>query len=59
MTDTKFKIGDKVAFTTAGRYRTEQSGELVSIDYGKNGWAQVKRTDGTVAKTRPSTLRAG
>lgn len=56
MSDTKFEIGAKVAFTTAGRYRTEQAG---TVDGYENGWAIVRKADGNTVKTRPSTLRAG
>ena len=57
MTDTpKFSVGDAVAFTTAGRYRTEQRGTYKGMD-SENRFAQVE-VDGNTKKTRPSTLRA-
>lgn len=57
MTAPAFNPGDRVNFTTAGRYRTEQSGVYRGMD--ENGrFAQVE-VDGKIKKTRPSTLRAG
>lgn len=54
--DQKFSNGDKVAFTTAGRYRTEQTGTYKGLN--ENGFALVD-VDGSIKRTRPSTLRAG
>lgn len=57
MTETKtFARGDKVSFTTAGRYRTEQTGSYKGMD-DNNRFALVE-VDGVEKKTRPSTLRA-
>lgn len=55
MTNKTFNAGDKVSFTTAGRYRTEQTGTYKGLN--ENGFALVD-VDGYVKKTRPSTLRA-
>ena len=53
---TSFNIGDRVSFTTAGRYRTEQTGVYKGMDE-ENRFAKVE-VNGNVKKTRPSTLRA-
>ena len=57
MTNPSFNNGDRVAFTTAGRYRTEQTGVYKGMD--DNGRFALVEVDGKVKKTRPSTLRAG
>lgn len=57
MTETKtFARGDKVSFTTAGRYRTTQVGTYKGMD--DNNRFSIVDVDGTEKKTRPSTLRA-
>jgi len=52
----KFNIGDRVAFTTAGRYRTTQTGTYQGMD--ENNRFALVEVNGTHKKTRPSTLRA-
>lgn len=57
MTAPAFNPGDQVAFTTAGRYRTEQTGVYQGMD--ENGRFALVEVNGKTKKTRPSTLRAG
>jgi hypothetical protein len=63
MSEVNFKAGDRVAYTTTGRYPKDVTGTVERLeDLGKARgggiWAHVKGDDGQTRKTRPSTLRA-
>lgn len=63
MSDHQFKAGDRVAYTTTGRFPKEVVGTVEGIeDLGKvrggGLWARVRGDDGATRKTRPGTLRA-
>lgn len=48
-----FNIGDKVAYTTTGRYPTRVEGTVDGFD---GVWVLVKDAAGKVRKSRPSPL---
>ena len=52
---TTFTIGQRVAFTTPGRYPRPQAGVVESIG---SAYAAVKCDDGKVRQARPGTLKA-
>jgi hypothetical protein len=62
----EWKIGDRVTFTTTGRYPRGVTGEIVQIEKqtgagrGQTGtWVHVRSEDrGPARKTRPGTLTA-
>lgn len=55
MSDSKFNTGDRVAYTTTGRFPKEVKGVVTGFD---GGWVIVKGDDGKERKTRPAPLRA-
>jgi hypothetical protein len=52
---TTFQVGQRVTFTTPGRYPTQQTGAIQAID---SRFADVKCDDGKVRRARPATLHA-
>lgn len=54
MSDPIINVGDRVAYTTTGRFPKEVTGAVTGLD---NGWVIVKGDDGKERRTRPSPLR--
>jgi hypothetical protein len=54
MSTHSFKHGQKVTFSTPGRYPRPQSGTVTGVE---SGWLTVKCDDGVVRKTKPGMAK--
>lgn len=54
----RFSIGSRVGFKTAGRYPAPQRGRIESLDQlsPEKGWAEVKCDDGVMRRIRPKSM---